>query len=192
MVPLREDYADYAPPSWVRSTVNRLLSSLSDAHVAGLSAVVLTESAKISDGKSRRVAGKKYRLNACLGLYRPRRGGEPPAIFLIVDNILDQERLPRLQIARDVALGEVLFHEVGHHLHATIGSHASGNEAAAEAWERRLSRLHLRKRYWYLRPVVKALRSAARLISDWSRRRRASTRPPHGSRKRGARASGAA
>ena len=173
MVPIREDYAGYCPPPWVRKTVSRLLSSLTDAHVAGVSAVVLTESAKIRKGKSRRVAGKKYRLNACFGLYRPRRGGEPPAVFLIVDNILAQERVPRLQLARDIALGQVLFHEVGHHLHATIGSHATGSEASADAWERRLSRVHFRKRYWYLRPVVKPLRFTVQLLLRRSRRAQA-------------------
>jgi hypothetical protein len=175
MVPIREDYGDYCPPPWVMKTVNRLLSSLSDAHVAGLSAVVLTESTKIRNGKSRRVAGRKHRLNACFGFYRPRYNGEPPAIFLIVDNILAQgPRIPRLQLARDIAVGEVLFHEVGHHLQATIGSHASGSEASADAWKRRLSRIHFSKRYWYLRPVVKPLRLAVQLLLSWSRRRRAS------------------
>ena len=174
MVPIREDYADYCPPPWVRKTVDRLLDSLSDAHVGGLSAVVLTESAKIRNGKSRRVAGRKYRLNACFGFYRSRRGGEPSAIFLVVDNILAQEpRIPRLQLARDIVLGQVLFHEVGHHLHATIGSHAGGSEASADAWERRLSRLHFRKRYWYLRPVVKPLRFTVQRILSWSRRAQA-------------------
>ena len=164
MVPISEDYADYSPPPWVRKTVDRLLSSVSDAHVAGLSAVVLTESAKISSGKTRRVSGRKYGLNTCLGFYQPRRDSEPPAVFLVVDNILAQKWIPRVQLGRDIALGQVLFHEVGHHLHATIGSHGRGSEASADAWERRLSRLHFRKRYRYLRPVVKPLRFMVQLL----------------------------
>ena len=173
MVPIREDYGDYCPPPWVRKTVHRLLSSLSDAHVAGLSAIVLTEAAKIRKGKSHRVAGKKYRLNECLGLYRPRRGGEPPVILLIVDNVLAQnEGIPRLQFARDFALGEVLFHEVGHHLDAIVGSQAAGPEASANAWERRLSHIHIRRKYWYLRVVWKPVRYAARRLLSWSERRR--------------------
>jgi hypothetical protein len=38
---------NYKPPAWVSTIVQQLLESLSDQHVAGLSAVVLTESAQV-------------------------------------------------------------------------------------------------------------------------------------------------
>jgi hypothetical protein len=76
----------------------------------------------------------------------------------------------KLQVARDAAFGRVLFHEVGHHLHLTVGSAGRGGESSADAWENRLSRMHMRKRYGYLSPlfpvlriVVRVLRAAARL-----------------------------
>jgi hypothetical protein len=53
-------------------------------------------------------------------------------------------------------VSQTLFHEIGHHLDATLGSAARSQESAAEDWCRRLSRMHFRKRYWYLRPVLKA------------------------------------
>jgi hypothetical protein len=66
--------------------------------------------------------------------------------------------LMHLQIFRDLEVGDVLYHEVGHHLHATVGSATRGGEEAAEYWRRRLSGIHFRRRYWYLRPVFSVLR----------------------------------
>jgi hypothetical protein len=53
-----------------------------------------------------------------------------------------------------VVVGRVLFHEIGHHLDATLGSVGRTGEHGAEAWEARLSRGHFRRRYGYLRPLV--------------------------------------
>jgi hypothetical protein len=141
-----EDYRDYKPPPWVSNVVKQLLQSLSDQHVGRLSAAVLTESALIRRGRSRRIAGKKYAMKECLGFYRRKWQGEPPAIFLIVDNIVGGKPplCWRLPFSRDIFLGEVLFHEVGHHLNATVGSLAGGEEASAEEWVRRLGRIHFR------------------------------------------------
>jgi hypothetical protein len=181
MLPVREDYKTYIPPAWIKHTVCELLESLSVEHVGGLFSIVLTESAQIRKGKTRRVAGRKYALKECLGFYRGRWRGEPPAIFLVVDNIIRTRPtwFWRLPLAGDVALGAVLFHEIGHHLNATVGSLAGGEEASAEEWKRRLSRIHLRRKYWYLRPlrtplrlVLIALRAFMRSRSGPSQRKR--------------------
>lgn len=153
MVAVREDFESYAPPSWVGTTVVRLLDSLLPEHVMGLSSIVLTESSKTANVKMHRKGGRKYRPNQRLGFYRPAWRGEPPAIYLIVDNILGQER-PWLQFARDFTVAEVLFHEVGHHLNAKVGLLSRNEEGSAEAWRRRLWGVHCRKRYWFLRPLV--------------------------------------
>jgi hypothetical protein len=111
-----------------------------------------------------------YQLGECLGFYRRTHAGEPAAVFLIVDNILQlRPQFHWLQFARDAMLGEVLYHEIGHHLHATVGSHAAGGETSADAWKRRLERLHFRRRYWYLRP----LRGPALVLLRILRRRKA-------------------
>jgi hypothetical protein len=160
MLPVREDYQSYTPPSWVKHTVCELLDSLSVRHTGGLSSIVLTDSAQIGKGKTRRVGGRKYARQACLGFYRRRWRGEPPAVFLIVDNIIRTR--PNwfwpLPFSRDVALGAVLFHEIGHHLNASVASLAGGEEASADEWKRRLSGIHFRRKYWYIRPVRKPLR----------------------------------
>jgi hypothetical protein len=72
--------------------------------------------------------------------------------------------LLRFQFFRDVAIGKSLYHEVGHHLHETVGSATSGGENAAHDWQRRLLRRHVRKRYWYLRPLRPILRMLAWLL----------------------------
>jgi hypothetical protein len=72
-------------------------------------------------------------------------------------------------MARDFAIGRVLFHEIGHHLDATVGSVRRTGERGAEAWEARLSPIHLRRRYGYLRPLFPVLRvigRAARKLSE--------------------------
>jgi hypothetical protein len=175
MVPITEDFDGYAPPIWVGPTVERLLGSLLPEHVIGLSSIVLTESAKTARVKTHRKGGRKFGPNQRLGLYRPAWRGEPPAIYLVVDNMLGQER-PWLQFARDLTVGEVLYHEVGHHLSAKVGRIASNEEGSADAWRRKLWRAHVRKRYWFLRPMVPLIRllyAVVLRLAQRSRRRRA-------------------
>ena len=110
MVPVKEDFDAYAPPSWVAPTVRRLLDSLLPEHFVGLSSIVLTESAKTRKVKMRRRGGRKHGPSQRLGFCRAAWRGESPGLYLIVDNILGRER-PWLQFARDFTIAEVLFHE---------------------------------------------------------------------------------
>ena len=174
MVPILEDYQDYTPPSWFQRTVKRLLSSLSEGHVQGLSAIVLTNSSRAMGRKGGR-SSRRNRRGTPIGRYHRACRGERAWIELIVDSIV--EDLPRplthVALARDIAVGRVLYHEIGHHLHETVGSAARGGESSAEAWRKRLSRVHGRKRYGYLRPVLRMIRSVVRTVK-WvgpSRRR---------------------
>jgi len=128
---------------------------------------MLTDAESIGRGKTRRVRGRKYDRNKCFGFYHPRTQGETAWIELVADNIVAGMPRPllRLQLMRDMVVSRALFHEIGHHLDATLGSGARGGEAAAEDWCRRLSRAHFRKRYWYLKPVAKLI-AAIRRLSD--------------------------
>lgn len=171
MIPVREDFDGYVPPSWFGPTVGRLLDSLRPEHLMGLSSIVLTESAKTARVKTHRKGGRKFGPNHRLGFYRPAWRGEPPAIFLIVDNILGQER-PWLQFGRDFTVAEVLFHEVGHHLNAKVGPLSRNEEGSAEAWRRKLWRLHCQKRYRHLRPLLRPLRLVHAVVSRLAQRGR--------------------
>jgi hypothetical protein len=164
MIQIRETYKVYAPPSWVRPTVERMLVCFSTEHVHGLAAVWLTDSASIDQGKTHRVRGRKYQNRKCLGFYHSRSPGSDAWIELVVDNILAR-RLPRpldrFRIARDMALARTLFHEVGHHLHATGRSAGRTGEAGAEAWRRRLSRIYFRKNYRIRVAILATIRRSA-------------------------------
>ena len=140
--------------------------SLPLQHVGGLQSVILTDSASIGKGKTQRVAGRKYDRNACRGFYHQEWRGQPAWIQLVTDNILVScpTALLRFQLFRDIEVGDTLYHEVGHHLHLTVGSARRGGEETAEYWCKRLTRLHFRRRYWYLRPVVVALKTPVRFL----------------------------
>jgi hypothetical protein len=78
-------------------------------------------------------------------------------------------------VFQDTILAKALYHEIGHHFDATLGSAAASGEAAAEDWSRRLTSIHVRRRYWHLVPLLKAVRTLVRLIRPHVRR----WRPPH-------------
>jgi hypothetical protein len=172
MIPIREDYDAYSPPRWVRPTVERLLACLSAGHVGGLSAVVLTDAATADARKTRRM--RKNRRGVPLGRYHAAWSGEKAWVEIVVDRIVPTcpRHLVMFQWARDLTLAQVLFHEVGHHLDATVGAPARSGEPAAEAWRRRLTAVHFRRRYWYFRPAVPLLRLFALFARHMARRER--------------------
>ena len=174
MVVVREDYRVYSAPRWVRPTVERLLASLSQHHTGDLAAVVLTDSAAADARKVRRM--RKNRRGVLLGRYHHAWAGERAWIEIVVDRIVPTcpKYLAWLQWTRDAAFAHVLFHDVGHHLDATVGAHARSGEPAAEAWSTRLHALHFSKRYWYVRrtlPLLRLLLQARRAMAKWRRRR---------------------
>lgn len=165
MTAVYENYRDYDPPHFVRPTVTKLLAGLPQNHLSSLYSVVLTNSAAIGKGKTRRVSGKKHLRRECLGFYHAAYKSEPPSVDLLVDNILAASSrdgaavLMAFPICREMAFARTLFHEVGHHLDHTIGAPAPTGEAAAEKWCDLLMRSYLRT-HWSPR----SLRIAAGLM----------------------------
>ena len=176
MIQIHESYEGNEVPKWMRSTVERLLKSVPEDLLGGLGTVVLTDSASIGHGKTHRVGGRKYNRSECRGFYHVGTRREVAWIELVTDNMLAGWPRPilALQFARDVVVSETLFHEVGHHLHATVGSRGRSDEGAAEDWRRRLTRGHFRKWYWYLRPLARVtallLTAVRRLTSQLTER----------------------
>ncbi len=174
MTAIRDSRKHHIPPDWIRPTVERLLRSLAPEHTAAITAIVLTDSAAIGKGKTHRVGGRKYLRQECRGFYHAQSKKTGGAwIELVVDNIVPST-VPKwflwFQLVRDVFIAKTLYHEIGHHLDATVGAATRGGEAAAEDWRKRLSRLHFRKRYWYLRPLVVPLRAIVRVMKRVRRR----------------------
>jgi hypothetical protein len=160
-----EDYADYTPPAWVRPTVERLLASLSTAHLNGLSAIVLSDGATATERKVR--VARRNRHGIFIGRYHHAWKQDSAWIEIVVDRTID--RVPRryhgVQFIRDFVIGEVLFHEVGHHLHFAIGSAERGGEESAEDWAMRLAVVHFGKRYGHLRPILPMIRWIAGVMA---------------------------
>jgi len=88
MITIRENYKEYQPPSNIRRTVEKLLSSLPERYQSGLESVVLTNAGAVSRGKTNRIRGKKYRQQECGGFYHHRYKGDPAWIEIIVDNVI--------------------------------------------------------------------------------------------------------
>jgi len=115
------------------------------------------------------VKGRKFDRRSCRGFYRRKHTGSAASIDIVVDNVVAGYHpfLFAFRVFREHLVADVLFHELGHHLDATIGAAAPSGEAAAEDWSRRLARSYFQRRYWWLRPIAKVLLPLVR----WMRKR---------------------
>jgi hypothetical protein len=148
-VQINENYDNYVPPTWVKPCVARLLASLPSGYLSGVEAIVLTNASTQAKTKVERKHGRKSRVRNRAGHYMPATTGRAACITLVVDTILGRGpgRARRLGFVQDTVVGRVLYHEVGHHLDATMGAPARTGEAAADAWADRLIGVHLEKTY---------------------------------------------
>lgn len=173
---VRENLGEYRPPFDVSATIERLVGSVDPKYLAGLEAVVLSSRSSLNRKGRRRASksrGKKVWVRDCLGLYERPRRGQPAWIELFVDTILAGATLRslRFRFVQETVVAETLFHELGHHIHATQAPEHADPEDVAEKWRSRLeiesfSRLHP---VWsrvlaFSRPVLLPL------INRWKRR----------------------
>ena len=167
---VREEYGGWTPPIDLRPVVNRLLRHVPEVHLGGISTVTLTDSRTLNRARrrqKRRVRGKRFRLSEALGIYHGAWQGQPAWIELFADRILANEDKRTLQfpLFRDNAVGEVLFHEIGHHIHATKCPQHQEPEDVADRWKRKLLRRFMRRQYWYLLPVARVLWPVVRFLN---------------------------
>jgi len=161
-ITIREAYKDYTPPVPAAEIVDRLLSGLPPKRLIGLKTVVLTNAAGLSHDERRAKTWsrkRKVRIRECRGLYHQEWKNEPAWIELFVDSILQiwPRATLRIPLLRDLAFSDVLFHELGHHIHKTQAPEYKEREDVAEDWERRLDRYYYRRKYWYLAPLFLVL-----------------------------------
>ena len=157
---VQEAYRAYRPPFDAKATVEKLLASVPEDLLRGLRCIVLVNQSGLSRrhrvGKiwSRKRKVDKLRI---LGRYHPGWHNSQPYIELRVDRILlglEGARCTRINIVREIAFGHVLFHEIGHHIHATLRPEHLEKEDVADRWAGKLNRDFIRKRYWYLLPLI--------------------------------------
>jgi hypothetical protein len=157
-----EAYKNYTPPFDAAKVVRILLRYVPEQHLTGLRTIVLTNHAALSHDQRRRKLwsrGRKYSMNEIRGTYHQAWKGAPAWITVFVDATI--ETIPQgvrwLPILRTHAFGEVLYHEIGHHIHKTSKPEFREREDVADDWKRRLEHRFGRRRYWYLFPVASAV-----------------------------------
>lgn len=175
-VQVHESYKEFAPRPDVVAAVNRLVSSIPSEYLVGLSSIVLTNAAAVPSDRTWRLGGQKWRPRESYSVYHRATRDAAPWIELIIDNLFAEwpPLLLRFKVVQDLVIGSTLYHEVGHHVDARIGGRRE-RESGADEWSRKLSRIHFRRKYWYLAPAILPARSLVRLLirlRDAIRRRR--------------------
>lgn len=163
-----ENYHGYVPPLDVTAAVLRLMKAVPSRRLAGIHTVVLTNQASLSQKrrKSKILARNgKIRIADVSGLYHARYQGEPAWIEIFVDETLKAWGTGWLltrSIRRDLALGRVLYHEVGHHIYATLRPKLDP-EVFADRWRDKLLADYVRHYYGWM-AFVAAPVNVVRLI----------------------------
>jgi len=158
---IHEFYNDYVPPRYVRKLVTNLLFSVPARYLHGLDCVVLTN----QSGAPRRqrlgkVTSRKRRLpqSWVRGRYHHAHQGKAAWIELFVDNLSAAVVLhPLIPLLRTGIFGLVLFHEIGHHIEATIKPEFREKEDVADSWSKRLLTDYCRERYPFPKPLYKLI-----------------------------------
>ena len=169
-VRINEAYRGYTPPFNATNVVRKLLAPVHDKYLRGLDCVVLTNETALSRkdrlGKvwSRK---RKFEKKLTCGFYHPEWHGNPPWIEIRVDRTVSYypRTLLWLSLFRELCIGDVLYHELGHHVHFFVRPEHREKEDVADAWRDKFLSSFVRKRYWYgIWPFV-LVGKARRLIS---------------------------
>jgi hypothetical protein len=158
----------YQPPFDPVPIIERMLKSVPPKYLVGLSEVVLTNSSGLPRGMRRSVTkarGRKVRIVEARGLYRQAWQGKPAWIQIFVDNVLkgwEKGWWLKLPFMRNMLLSDVLFHEIGHHIHYTTRPEYREKEDVADVWKVRLNDIYLRKRHPILRTILDLSRPLTR------------------------------
>ena len=145
----------------VHRSLQVLLRHVPEPYLSGLNKITLTNSESLRGtltSEKRRV-----RRADCRGLYG---SGQ---ILLIVDQIFFDcpEVFLLIPPFKTVLIGEVLYHEIGHHIHRIEEpGYRANKEAVADEWKEKLLQIFLRQRYWYLAGTVRLLAPLLRPIRD--------------------------
>ena len=176
-VTINEDYNNFVPCCNAHKSVDRLLSGVPRKYLSGLKMVVLTNAGGLSRGKRRQKTlsrKRKVAIRDCGGLYREKWMGRPAQIEIFVDNVVKNmpPLLLRIPFFCDLCFAEVLFHELGHHIHRTQVPEFAEREDVAENWGERLEHYVLRRQYWYIfSPVRFVVLLVKRFKGLWIRKR---------------------
>lgn len=171
---IQENYKNFSPPPWVHKSISRLIDGVPPRYVKGLYSIVLTNVDGLNHGRRRqRTVSRKRKVSVidCQGLYHHAWQGKPAVIELFIDKII--YRWPALileaQLFQDMLFAEVLYHELGHHIHKTSAPENREREQLAEDWARSLGRFYFRKRHKWIKPLGLVLNPMVALFMNIAR-----------------------
>lgn len=170
-----ETYRGYVPPPCFLQLVKDLLKAVPSRYLAGLQAIILTnQTGETRKQKRQKVwsRNRKVRLGDALGYYSPATRSAQASICLHVDNILNEMQAWELRVPllRYEPVASVLYHEIGHHIHAEHKPIYKGKEDVAEDWRGKLSGHFYLRHYWYLMPLLYPLGLVVKAFT-WIRKR---------------------
>jgi hypothetical protein len=136
---LVEAYRDFEPPANFKQVVETLLAYVPPKYLAGLKTIILTNSSGLSRDRRRQKTwsrNRKVRLSECGGFYSQATRSSPATVSLYVDNIVrDLPRwMSRPPVLRYMVPSDVLYHEIGHHIHTVHKPIHEQREDVAEEW----------------------------------------------------------
>ena len=138
-IPIYEDYGADKTTTKLSGLVSHLLATVPAEYLRGLHHVTLTSfwgGNREVRKRAHRSRGRKVRAGRASGLYTPRQSGSEACIVLYVDILLKQMHTwwSWLRPVREIIVGQTLFHELGHHVHHTIGREYREKEDVADEW----------------------------------------------------------
>jgi hypothetical protein len=156
-------FSGYKPPFDPEPIVRRMLDSVPKNFLAGLGQVVLSNTGSLSS-KRRNIRLKSRRrragLGTAIGLYHPASRNSPAWIEIFVDNALrgwEEGWWLRIALVREGRLSDVLFHEIGHHIHHTARPEHREKEDVADVWKVRLQRNYNRQRFRWMGAIARVI-----------------------------------
>ena len=174
-------YKDFAPPKWISRSLSRLINGIPQQYINGLHSIKLTNASGLNHSLRRKKTisqKKKVSVKDCRGLYHQKWHDNPATIELFVDNIISQwpKIILTVPLFQDILLADVLYHEVGHHIHKTSAPEHREREEVAEDWKKKLERQYFRQSYNWLIPIVVALRPLTDMLLRMARLRQKSAK----------------
>ncbi len=164
------NFSGYLPPFDPVPIIERMLASVPPKYLVGLKEVVLTNSGGMSRKLRRSVTKarkRKVRVVETRGLYHPAWRSGRAWIEIFVDNTLKpwgRAWWLRLPYSREMMLGGVLFHEIGHHIHFATRPEYREKEDVADDWMRKLRRSYFLTQHPGSRIIFFALRPLLQVI----------------------------
>jgi hypothetical protein len=139
--------------------VTSVLANIPGVYLVGLQRIVMTNATGLSRSRRRkktRHRGQTRNSIEALGSYHQPWQGQPGYIELLVDNIIAQcPKAMRIPPIRDALFSDVIFHEIGHHVHTTRAREFREREDVADDWAFCIGRRYFRRKGWYLIPLAK-------------------------------------